>query len=77
MPQSTARILLADDRIDKLMAMEAVLSPLKVEIVKVRSGAEALEAVAAREFAAALLDVKMPVMDGFETARKIRELPRG
>lgn len=77
MPQSTARILLADDRTDKLMAMEAVLTPLNVEIVKVRSGAEALEAVAAHEFAAVLLDVRMPVMDGFETARRIRELPRG
>jgi CheY-like chemotaxis protein len=77
MPQSTARVLLADDRTDKLLAMEAVLEPLNVKIVKVRSGMEALEQVTEWDFAAVLLDVRMPIMDGFETARRIRQLPRG
>lgn len=57
--------------------MEAVLQPLNIEIVKVRSGAEAVEQVARMNFAVVLLDVRMPVMDGFETARRIRQQPRG
>ncbi len=77
MLDTSARVLLADDRVDKLMAMEAILAPLKVEIVKVRSGAEALEQTAVTDFAVILLDVRMPIMDGFETARRIRQQARG
>ncbi|HVV00796.1 MAG TPA: ATP-binding protein [Verrucomicrobiae bacterium] len=68
-----ANILIVDDRADKLLAIEAVLSSLDTNIVKARSGKEALRCLLQREFACILLDVSMPCMDGFETAALIRK----
>lgn len=70
-----ANILLVDDRADKLMAVEAILSSLGQNIVKARSGKEALRQVLHMDFAVILLDVSMPCMDGFETANLIRKRP--
>ena len=70
-----ANILLVDDRADKLMAIEAILSSLGQNIVKARSGKEALRHLLTMEFAVILLDVSMPCMDGFETAALIRKRP--
>jgi PAS domain S-box-containing protein len=70
-----ANILLVDDRADKLMAIEAVLSSLGQNIVKARSGKEALRHLLTMDFAVILLDVSMPCMDGFETAALIRKRP--
>jgi CheY-like chemotaxis protein len=67
-----ARILLVDDRNENLIALEAILATLGQEIISVRSGAAALEALRSDEFAVILLDVLMPVMDGFETAANIK-----
>ena len=75
MPDLTPRVLLVDDRVDKLYAMEAVLEPLSVQIVTARSGKAALALLAESEFAVILLDVRMPGLDGFETAARIRKLP--
>jgi signal transduction histidine kinase len=71
-----ASVLLVDDRPDKLITLEAVLGELDVDLVKAGSGREALRCVLERDFAAILLDVNMPIMDGFETAALIRERPR-
>ena len=71
--QPSASILIVDDVPANLMAMEAVLQPLGQRVVAVRSGQEALRALLEEEFAVILLDVTMPGMDGFETARLIRE----
>src|SRR5260221_2982066 len=68
LPEIKANILLVDDRADKLMAVEAVLSSLGQNIVKARSGKEALRHLLRQEFAVILLDVSMPCMDGFETS---------
>src|SRR6266850_3867689 len=70
-----ANILLVDDRPDKLLALEAVLSGLGENIVRANSGKEALRHLLKQEFAVILLDVSMPVMDGFETAALIRKRP--
>src|SRR6185295_16102385 len=70
-----ANILLVDDRPDKLLALEAVLSSLGQNVVKAKSGREALRQLLQQEFAVILLDVSMPVMDGFETAAMIRSRP--
>jgi DNA-binding response OmpR family regulator len=67
-----ARILLVDDRDENLVALEAILSTLDQTIVRARSGEAALEALRSAEFAVILLDVVMPGMDGFETARSIK-----
>jgi len=69
-------ILLVDDQPARLLSYQAVLSGLGVECVRAQSGAEALERLMKQEFAVILLDVHMPGMDGFETARMIREHPR-
>src|ERR1051326_4872939 len=70
-----ANILLVDDRADKLLAVEAILSSLDQNIVKARSGKEALRHLLQMDFAIILLDVSMPCMDGFETAALIRKRP--
>jgi PAS domain S-box-containing protein len=65
-------VLLVDDTPANLLALEALLSGLGLDLVRAASGAEALRLVAAREFAVVLLDVRMPGLGGFETARLIR-----
>jgi signal transduction histidine kinase len=66
------RALLVDDRADNLLALEAVLDPLDLDLVSVRSGAAALRELLTGDFAMIILDVQMPEMDGFETARLIK-----
>src|SRR5256885_13399887 len=66
-------ILIVDDRADKLLALEAILTSLGENITKARSGKEALRHLLQQDFAVILLDVSMPVMDGFETAALIRK----
>jgi PAS domain S-box-containing protein len=69
-------ILLVDDRPDKLLALEAILGDLGQNMVRAYSGREALRALLHQDFAVILLDVNMPMMDGFETAEMIRARPR-
>jgi CheY-like chemotaxis protein len=71
-----AKILLVDDRAENLLALEAILSSLDQELVFARSGAAAVEAATAGEFAVILLDVLMPGMDGFEAAAQIKRRSR-
>src|SRR6202171_924355 len=69
-------ILIVDDRPDKLLAHETVLSELKQNLVRATSGKEALRCLLKQDFAVILLDVNMPGMDGFETASLIRQRQR-
>jgi len=69
-------ILVVDDLPEKHLAYEAMLEDLGSNIISVRSGAEALKQILQRDFAVILLDVNMPGMDGFETARLIRQRKR-
>jgi len=69
-------ILLVDDDATKRFALRSILAPLDEEIVEASSGADALRQLLRREFAVVLLDVRMPIMDGFETAQLIRQRPR-
>ena len=66
-------ILLVDDHPENLLALEAILSDLGQPLVKSQSGREALRHLLDTDFAVILLDVHMPEMDGFETARLIRQ----
>jgi signal transduction histidine kinase len=67
------KILLVDDRADKLLALEVALASLGQNLVSAHSGAEALRLLLQHDFAVIILDVSMPTMDGFETAVLIRE----
>jgi PAS domain S-box-containing protein len=69
-------ILLVDDQPARLMTYEAILADLPVRSVRSSSGNEALQQLLKQDFAAILLDVNMPDMDGFEVARLIRGHPR-
>jgi hypothetical protein len=66
-------ILMVDDQPANLVALEAMLEDLGQNLVKATSGREALKCLLTDEFAVILLDVKMPEMDGFETAELIRQ----
>ncbi|HEX6894683.1 MAG TPA: ATP-binding protein [Bryobacteraceae bacterium] len=66
-------ILLVDDDAAKLLALENILAGLGQNLVKAHSGNEALRFLLKQDFAVVLLDVRMPGMDGFETAAMMRE----
>src|ERR1700677_1184804 len=74
--QDRVKILLVDDTPDNLVSLEAALEGLGQELVLARSGTEALRHLLDDDFAAILLDVKMPDMDGFQTAELIRSRKR-
>ncbi len=71
-----ASILVVDDLPEKLLVFTTVLEDLGHDLVCARSGAEALKEVLRTDFAAILLDVNMPDIDGFETATLIRQYRR-
>ncbi|HEU0101457.1 MAG TPA: response regulator [Mycobacteriales bacterium] len=68
-----ATVLVVDDNAGKRLALKAVLAPLGYTVVEAESGDAALRCLMMQDFAVILLDVKMPVMDGFETAALIRQ----
>jgi two-component system sensor histidine kinase/response regulator len=67
-----ANILVVDDDRAKRVALKAILEPLGQEVVEAASGADALRHLLREDVAVILLDVRMPAMDGFETAELIR-----
>ena len=72
MSDERINLLLVDDRPENLLALEAILEPLAQNLIRATSGPEALKHVLATEFAAILLDVQMPGMNGFEVAEIIK-----
>ncbi len=74
--QDQVNILLVDDQPGKLLAYEAMLSPLGERLIRASSGREALEHLLHTEITVVLMDVSMPELDGFELADIIRQHPR-
>jgi CheY-like chemotaxis protein len=72
-----ASILLVDDRPENLVSLKAILDRPDYRLVTALSGKEALACASRERFAVALLDIAMPEMDGFEVARRLRELDGG
>jgi signal transduction histidine kinase len=71
-----ANILLVDDEQKSLYALEELLSTLGENLMTAPSGEDALKLALKNDFAVILLDVRMPGIDGFETARLIRNRDR-
>ena len=74
--EDQVNILIVDDLPEKLLVFQSILEELQQNLVMVRSGREALQQLLERDFAVILLDVNMPDIDGFETARLIRQYRR-
>src|SRR5579864_4964622 len=70
------KLLLVDDDQGNLLALQAILEPLHQELMLAENGTDALRLCLNHDFAAILLDVRMPDMDGFETAELIRSRKR-
>jgi CheY-like chemotaxis protein len=75
-PVRYPRILAVDDRRENLVALEAILEGLPVDVHTVDSGERALKKLMTESYAAILLDAQMPGMDGFETAAHIKQRER-
>ncbi|NLE87301.1 MAG: response regulator [Myxococcales bacterium] len=75
-PPGVDEILVVDDNRANLVAIQAALFGLGGRVVTASSGPEALRRLLERDFALLILDVQMPTMDGFETARLIRARQR-
>jgi PAS domain S-box-containing protein len=71
-----AAILIVDDRPENLLALEVILEPLGHKVVRANSGPEALRLLLQEDFAAILIDVQMPGMNGFETVEIIKSRER-
>lgn len=74
--QEKVNILMVDDQPGKLLTYEAILNELNENLIKARSGKEALNHLLKMDFAVVLMDVSMPELDGFELADMIRQHPR-
>jgi CheY-like chemotaxis protein len=70
------RVLAVDDRRENLLALQAVLEGLPIEVVAVTNGEDALKKLLVQDYALILLDARMPGMDGFETAKHIKQRER-
>ncbi|MEM9649094.1 MAG: response regulator, partial [Bacteroidota bacterium] len=70
------RILIVDDDMRNIYALETVLEEEQVEVTVATNGAEAVDEIKNGEFDAVLMDIMMPVMDGYEATKKIREMGR-
>src|SRR5262245_4593998 len=76
MSNESVKFMLVDDLEENLLALEALLRRDGLELLRARSGPEALELLLVHDFALALLDVQMPGMNGFELAELMRGTER-
>ena len=67
------KILIVDDKIENIIALEKLLGDFKVEFVRAFSGNEALVNTLLHDFALAIIDIQMPEMDGYETVELMRQ----
>ncbi|MCI5165857.1 MAG: sensor histidine kinase, partial [Candidatus Electrothrix sp. GM3_4] len=67
-----ARILLVEDNIINQQVAQEILAKANLHVETVNNGKEAVEAVAAKDFDAVLMDIQMPIMDGYEATKAIR-----
>lgn len=66
-------ILIVDDIEENLVLLEVVMEKIKINLIRANSGIEALEKTQGVDLALAIIDVKMPIMNGFKLAKKLNE----
>lgn len=74
--RSVANILLVDDRPENIVSLRSILERPDYNLIAAQSGKEALELVLRHSFAVALIDIAMPIMNGFDVATHLKELRR-
>jgi CheY-like chemotaxis protein len=74
-PPTNSTLLLVDDKPENLFALEVLLKH-QYALISAASGRQALEILKTREVDVILLDIQMPEMDGYETARRIKQMPQ-
>ncbi len=67
------KVLIVDDRLENLIALEKVLNVFDVDFIRTTSGNEALAMTLMYDFALAIVDIQMPEMDGYETVELMRQ----
>lgn len=67
-------VLVVEDLMSNYLLLETVLESLEVKITWAQNGAEAIEFLKKSRFDIVLMDLKMPIMDGFTAMRKIKEM---
>jgi len=67
------KVLIVDDLLENLISLEAILEDFEVDLIRAFSGEEALRHCLKEDFALAILDVQMPVMNGYETLEMMRQ----
>jgi signal transduction histidine kinase/CheY-like chemotaxis protein len=75
-PVDRARVLVVDDNAINRKVIRLLLKPAKMEITEAENGRLALDELTTNDFDLVLLDIQMPVMDGLETIRHIRDTAR-
>jgi PAS domain S-box-containing protein len=69
---SKINILVVDDRPEGILAVQAVLTDPEYNLITASSGSDALKSLLSNDFAVILMDVQMPIMNGFDTAEMIK-----
>ena len=75
-PDDEARVLIVDDQSRNLDALEVMLEPIHCPLIRAQSADEALLCLLRHDFAAIVLDIRMPGMGGIELAQTIKERKR-
>jgi len=73
MPSDMKRIMLADDDPDTLLVLRDRLESMGFRVTTVTNGREAVESVKRSDYAAVVMDIKMPEMDGLEALRMMKQ----